>query len=88
MNKDEAREIEEKYVSKCCGAKIEIMESEMPDSGSRIEKYFGYRCEKCNESCKIEEKDECQHKATVAINEEGYAGVYCSDCGEQLEKEC
>jgi len=31
---------------------------------------------------------ECQHKKTVAINEEGNAGVYCTDCGEQLEKEC
>ena len=51
MNKNEAREIEEKYVSKCCGAKIEIMESEMPDSGFRMEKFLGYRCEKCNESC-------------------------------------
>ena len=30
----------------------------------------------------------CQHKVTIALNEEGYAGVYCSDCGEQLEKEC
>ena len=33
-------------------------------------------------------KDECQHQETVAINEEGHAGVYCVDCGEQLEKEC
>ena len=31
---------------------------------------------------------ECPHKKTVAINEEGHAGVYYSDCGEQLEKEC
>jgi len=31
---------------------------------------------------------ECQHKKTVAINEEGYAGVYCVDCGEQLSHEC
>ena len=30
----------------------------------------------------------CQHKKTVAINEEGHAGVYCVDCNEQLEKEC
>lgn len=30
----------------------------------------------------------CQYKKTVAINEEGHAGVYCLDCGEQLEKEC
>ena len=30
----------------------------------------------------------CQHKKTVALNEEGHAGVYCSDCGEQLEREC
>jgi len=30
----------------------------------------------------------CSHKKTVAINEEGHAGVYCVDCGEQLEREC
>ena len=30
----------------------------------------------------------CQHKKTVAINEEGHAGIYCTDCGKQLEKEC
>jgi len=30
----------------------------------------------------------CQHKKTVAINEEGHAGVFCVDCGEQIEKEC
>lgn len=30
----------------------------------------------------------CPHKKTVAINEEGHAGVYCVNCGEQLEKEC
>jgi len=33
-------------------------------------------------------KVKCPHKKTVAINEEGHAGVYCVDCGEQLEKEC
>ncbi len=37
---------------------------------------------------KILKTVECQHKKTVAINEEGHAGVYCADCGEQLEKEC
>lgn len=30
----------------------------------------------------------CLHIITVAINEEGHAGVYCCACGEQLEKEC
>ena len=30
----------------------------------------------------------CPHIITVAINEEGHAGVYCVDCGEQIEKEC
>lgn len=30
----------------------------------------------------------CKHKKTVCINEEGNAGVFCADCGEQLEKEC
>ena len=33
-------------------------------------------------------KRKCPHKVTVAINEEGYAGVYCLDCDEQVEKEC
>ena len=33
-------------------------------------------------------ENKCQHKKTVAINEEGHAGVYCSDCGEKLEDAC
>ena len=33
-------------------------------------------------------ENKCQHKHTVAINEEGYAGIYCLGCDEQLEKEC
>ena len=33
-------------------------------------------------------KTKCQHKKTVAINEEGHAGVYCVSCGERLEREC
>jgi len=37
---------------------------------------------------KLPPKVKCPHKKTVAINEEGHAGVYCTDCGEQLEKEC
>ena len=30
----------------------------------------------------------CQHKNTVALNEEGHAGIYCVDCGEKLEDAC
>jgi len=30
----------------------------------------------------------CDHKKTVCLNEEGNAGIFCADCGEQLEKEC
>jgi len=30
----------------------------------------------------------CSHKKTVAMNEEGHAGVYCVDCGEKLEDGC
>lgn len=30
----------------------------------------------------------CEHKKTVCINEEGNAGVFCADCGEQLEDGC
>jgi len=33
-------------------------------------------------------KNECQHQKTIAINEEGNAGIFCVDCGEQIEKEC
>lgn len=33
-------------------------------------------------------KVKCPHKKTVAINEEGHAGVYCVDCGEKLEDAC
>jgi len=33
-------------------------------------------------------QSKCKHKKTVALNEEGYTGVYCVDCGEQLAKEC
>lgn len=29
----------------------------------------------------------CPHKNTVALNEEGNAGVYCSDCGEKVSDE-
>ena len=36
----------------------------------------------------IKETLKCQHKKTVAINEEGYTGVFCVDCGKQLKKEC
>ena len=45
--------IERKARSKCCGAKVEIMESEMPDSGSRMQKLLGYRCEECNKPTKV-----------------------------------
>ena len=30
----------------------------------------------------------CEHPKTICVNEEGAAGVFCSDCHEQLEKEC
>jgi len=30
----------------------------------------------------------CSHTKTICVNEEGNAGVFCVDCGEQLEKEC
>ena len=43
-------------------------------------------CNKTPPSSK--DKRKCQHKVTIAINEEGYAGIYCVDCDEQLEKEC
>ena len=33
-------------------------------------------------------KDKCLHKKTTTINEEGNAGIFCVDCGEQLSHEC
>ena len=30
----------------------------------------------------------CSHPKTVCVNEEGDAGVFCTDCHEQLETEC
>ena len=33
-------------------------------------------------------ENKCPHKKTVAINEEGHAGVYCVFCGEKLEDAC
>jgi len=44
--------------SKCHGATVELMESEMPDSGFRMQRHLGYRCEKCNKPCEVEEKEE------------------------------
>jgi len=41
--------------SKCHGAEVEIMESEMPDSGFRMQQHLGYRCSKCFQACEIEE---------------------------------
>jgi len=32
--------------------------------------------------------ESCEHPKTVCVNEEGNAGVFCSDCHEQLEREC
>ena len=36
----------------------------------------------------LNSKKPCKHTRTVCINEEGNAGVFCADCGKQLEKEC
>ena len=33
-------------------------------------------------------REKCPHKSTVALNEEGNAGIYCSDCGEKISGEC
>ncbi len=30
----------------------------------------------------------CPHKTTVALNEEGNAGIFCVDCGVKLSNEC
>ena len=36
----------------------------------------------------IIEIESCPHKKTVAINEEGHAGIYCVNCGGKLEDAC
>jgi len=33
-------------------------------------------------------QSKCKHKKTVILNEEGYAGTFCVNCGEQLSHEC
>jgi len=33
-------------------------------------------------------RGKCPHKSTVALNEEGNAGIYCSDCGKKISNEC
>ena len=33
-------------------------------------------------------QEKCPHKTTVALNEEGNAGIYCVDCGEKISGEC
>ena len=30
----------------------------------------------------------CPHKKTVCMNEEGNAGVFCTNCGEKIENGC
>lgn len=44
---------EGEMISDCCEAEIEVMESEMPDSGFRFVKHYGYRCLKCNKPCNL-----------------------------------
>jgi len=33
-------------------------------------------------------ENKCKHPKTVALNEEGHAGIYCVDCNEKLEDGC
>ena len=46
-----------------------------------------YEDKRTDRQIEIEEKS-CEHKQTVALNEEGNAGVYCVSCGEKLTDEC
>ena len=32
-------------------------------------------------------REKCSHKTTVALNEEGNAGIYCVDCGKKISSE-
>ena len=36
----------------------------------------------------LKKRRNCPHKKTVALNEEGHAGIYCVACGEKLEDGC
>lgn len=42
-----------------------------------------YFCPRCSETLPLP----CKHKETIALNEEGNAGVYCVDCGSRLTTE-
>ena len=33
-------------------------------------------------------REKCPHKSTVALNEEGNAGIFCVDCGKKISNEC
>ena len=55
---EEGRMSDREYVSRCCGADVEIMESEMPDSGFIMQKHLGHRCEECLEPCEVVPKEE------------------------------
>lgn len=34
------------------------------------------------------QKESCLHNKTIALNEEGHAGIFCIDCGERIKNEC
>ena len=53
------------------------------------------RCEICKEIRQCNDvlsknlpKNKCPHEKTTTINEEGNAGIFCVDCGEQISHEC
>ena len=56
-------------------------------SGNSVEIRNKSILRKRKEDVKIKQA-KCLHKKTVAINEEGHAGIYCVDCGEKLEDAC
>lgn len=79
--------------SKCHGAEVYdgIAQGEVMDEKGiiHIEDINLIVCSNCHKPTEVEEKEEaCPHIITVAINEEGHAGVYCNSCGEKVEGKC
>ncbi len=82
-----------KLISECCEAEVNAMESDMPDSGFRMQKYIGFQCSECLESCSIKEVSECC-EADIEVSMPAVTGYmesppdpieHCSECGGEVE---
>lgn len=54
-----------------------------PDEEAHLQE----RQEQVDEFSRRRWREKCPHKATVALNEEGNAGIYCVSCGERISEE-